>query len=696
MEDAFIPESLNIRALFTNSLFKIPDYQRPYSWEDQQVEQLWEDIQDSYSNENKNYFLGSVITVKQKGTEREDIVDGQQRLTTFMILFCVLRDTYPNVNDNINTEEDEIAITIKSLQKFIKDSEDRVKIILKTHASDQNDFRKFLDGKIDPNLKKPSKKDIKNNVKDRFLNTAYIFQEKLKKIGKEEAGKLLNYIGHNIKIIKIKCGNQSFAIKLFQILNDRGMDLSHSDLIKSSLMSRLNFDNKDAFISTWDQTIQITKEIDNMAMNDFFTLYLYSKSATNPKKSLSEEINNIFQNEKDSNKSIADFKKFCEIYKEKINNLKNERKSDHKKIIYSLRYIPWSNYWKAILLTTLRTNYSNYTELAKEIRKFYYMYWIAGKTLTKVKQTSFNIIKWIQEKKEINFIRDKLKEKIEEDNVLSDTRANLEGKEVYYEKWIKPVLLMIEYDMEDDSKLNYIKLDNKLHIDHILPINYKKHEWKDITPEIETEFLHSIGNLTLLSGKKNISANNCSFTKKIEIYKGKGNQKGITGFAITRTIIDEADNQQPAWNKDSIKKRKNKFLTKIKTILDIEGSINPVSPNPPESNSCPAFPNSNIKSLFEPFQQKILDLSPDVKERSTKQYYAYKVRKTFIYALFQSRQIKIFLDLNPNELEENQKHIVKDATHQHYGSCNLEVSLRSSKDLPAIMQLVRQALEKQI
>ena len=69
MEDVFTPKSLNIKTLFIESLFQVPDYQRPYSWEDEHVEQLWDDIYDSYKYKNKNYFLGSVITIEpENGT----------------------------------------------------------------------------------------------------------------------------------------------------------------------------------------------------------------------------------------------------------------------------------------------------------------------------------------------------------------------------------------------------------------------------------------------------------------------------------------------------------------------------------------------------------------------------------------------------------------------------------------------------
>ncbi len=103
MEDIFKPSSLTIKQLFgnTDALYQIPRYQRPYSWGDEQLEKLWDDLTESYESES-NYFLGSVITAKpEESSTYLDIVDGQQRLTTLTIMMCVYRDLYPSINDHL-------------------------------------------------------------------------------------------------------------------------------------------------------------------------------------------------------------------------------------------------------------------------------------------------------------------------------------------------------------------------------------------------------------------------------------------------------------------------------------------------------------------------------------------------------------------------------------------------------------------
>ena len=120
-QDIFTPASLTIKQLFNNSdsLYQIPRYQRPYKWADEQVDKLWDDLTEAYENKTESYFLGSVITAAPQDTSSYlDIVDGQQRITTLMILFAVVRDLYTNLNRSPVTP-DPSNITIKTIKSSI-------------------------------------------------------------------------------------------------------------------------------------------------------------------------------------------------------------------------------------------------------------------------------------------------------------------------------------------------------------------------------------------------------------------------------------------------------------------------------------------------------------------------------------------------------------------------------------------------
>ena len=584
MEEPFKPLSLSILELFGNadSLYKIPQYQRPYKWEDEQVDQLWDDVYEAFQNEEANYFLGSIITAKPRDNEKSayvDVVDGQQRLTTLMIMFCVVRDLCPDINAR-NIDENPFAVDIDTIHASIALHGKTNRLKLYTHRQHQSDFEELiLKGNI-LEVKKPYKYQIRSDEepKYKFINTACIFREKLKILGEDGSEEFINYLFNQVKIIRIDCKNRDFAIKLFQVLNARGMDLTAADLIKSFLLEKLyrkymddNETSKmkeEQFISDWRDMEQSIKACD-ISLNDLFIIYEYHILGQNPKKSLYDELQNAFA-DKEPNIVISGIKKFADIYFKEIYE-------GEDKILFSFWYIRWNMYWKSILLTALHTKYPDYEKLKKQLRRFYYLYWIAGKTLSQIKQTSFNIIKWVKENKPISDIEDELNNKLKNDGIESIAIKNLTSANITTEPWIKPLLLMMEYNVTDNSKLAFVDLNKDLHLEHVLPIKYKNFsEWGHITDEIATKWLNSVGNITLLSGAKNIEASNNPFNVKMEVYKGKGkydnkNDK-ITAFLITQSIVIdyEADKNDRMWTLEAMADRWKWFFNEIEEILEID------------------------------------------------------------------------------------------------------------------------------
>lgn len=285
MEEPFKPLSLSIRELFGNAdaLYKIPQYQRPYKWEDDQVYKLWEDVFEAFESGENNYFLGSIITAKPRDNEKSayvDVVDGQQRLTTLMIMFCVIRDIYPKINSDVS-EDNPFAVDMDTIQSSISLHGKAKRLKLFTHRQHQSDFEELiLNGSI-KELSKPYKYQVRTDEepKYKFINTAVILREKFTELGKEQSGELIDFLFNQVKIIRIDCKNREFAIKLFQVLNDRGMDLTAADLIKSFLLEKLYVRYKDdsdtskikeeQFIADWREMEQTIKNCD-LNLNELF------------------------------------------------------------------------------------------------------------------------------------------------------------------------------------------------------------------------------------------------------------------------------------------------------------------------------------------------------------------------------------------------------------------------------------------
>jgi uncharacterized protein with ParB-like and HNH nuclease domain len=582
MEDIFRPSSLTIKQLFgnTDSLYQIPRYQRPYSWGDDQLEKLWDDLIEAKDND-PNYFLGSVITAKpEDSTSYLDIVDGQQRLTTLTILLCVFRDLFPNINHEAS---DPFAVDHKVIYSSIRFNDRFERLRLRTHSNHQSDFDTFILNGDTTNVKKPTKVDLrKDEPKFKFINTAHFFNLKLTELGESEAGTLINYIFNSVKIIRIDCQSVAFAIKLFQVLNDRGLDLSNADLIKSFLIGQiqksfagdveLKKQKEDQFMDDW-KICETHSNHTETSLNDLFVMYEYYVLGTNPKRSLYDELVEVFK-DKDPNIVINDVKSF-------ISNYKSEIFDKDDKLIYSYFYISWGMYWRTILLTALNSNYQDYNLFIKIFRRYYYLSWIAGFTLSRIKQTSFNVIKYLKEGKSIDFIKGELESNMSQNETVKRAIDNLKG-DIYFESWCKPLLFMIEYNQTDDSSLNFLEMtDRNIQVEHILPRAYMSNEeWKDKinNPKDVDPWINTGANLTLLSGKKNQQASNNGFENKIQSYRGKGfyaeSSEGITAFRITQQIVNDFDNGkfQKEWNHDSIIDRWNWFCSQVEVILEIDMS----------------------------------------------------------------------------------------------------------------------------
>ena len=273
-----------------------------------------------------------------------------------------------------------------------------------------------------------------------------------------------------------------------------------------------------------------------------------------PRRSLYEELSERFKN-KSPNDVIYDIKKFSEAL-EDIINIKS-------RIIYSLFYLPNEVFWKTILATAKKEEYPHSDGLSKELRRLYYLYWVAGYTTAKIKHLSLKLIDMIKKNKKLEDIRHEIDKKIKEDNVSDLVKENLEG-EAYGKSWLKPLLILVEYEMTDHSKIVYIN-PTRIHVDHILPQSWKEiNYWKTRWSEKEAnEWLNKLGNLTLVSGKKNIVASNKPFPGKKEIYEGR-RYEGITPFQLSQIILKYQD-----WTAKEAEERHTLLLNKIKEILDI-------------------------------------------------------------------------------------------------------------------------------
>jgi hypothetical protein len=285
--------------------------------------------------------------------------------------------------------------------------------------------------------------------------------------------------------------------------------------------------------------------------------YLYYKIATNPKNRLDKELINVFDKEnKNSLEIINEIDKFSNSY---INIL-----NENDKYIFCLRYLRHKIYWHSILTTSSFVEYKDIDTLKELLVAYYYQNWIAGATIARIKQTSFNILKLVKNNKSIDAIKKEMQSNLSKYDTTKTYKEELAGSYVYGRNWDKPLLLLVEYFSNDDSdNPTYRPINNKLHLEHILPQEPEKYGWDKIfTKEERDTWTDSLANLTLLAMRKNIQAQNFSFDKKKEVYRNKDNV--ITSFNITKDILDN-----DKWEVKELEGREDKLINQINKKLDL-------------------------------------------------------------------------------------------------------------------------------
>lgn len=225
------------------------------------------------------------------------------------------------------------------------------------------------------------------------------------------------------------------------------------------------------------------------------------------------------------------------------------------------------------LTSVYHVNYPEKDKLFKEIRRFFYISLIAGCTLNQIKQTSFKLIESIINGNSIDDIKEDLNKTIISRRMYSKVYDALDN-DVYNEKFLKPLMLSLEYETRESTNNGFYVLDSSLHMDHILPRAYKQNnEWSYIKYEEVLPEINGLGNMALLQDIKNEEALNCGFEKKIRIYKGQDeegkNKTGITSFEYTRLIIEYYDAGNKTWDIEQILNRKNYLIGKIEEMLEI-------------------------------------------------------------------------------------------------------------------------------
>ncbi|EMH20850.1 DUF262 domain-containing protein [Helicobacter pylori] len=566
---------LNLRDILKDELYyQIPIYQRPYQWTEENCEKLLDDLFFNYEDDRESdYFCGSLVLIliseDPKKAKTYDIVDGQQRLSTFILLAKVLATLY---SERL-TEESKDYLQESLITKYGK--KDRLNFNAMGFNS-KKDFQYALTSFNDVPV---------SNAKNNYLKNAICLKNYLKKKEIEDINDFIEWLYFKVVFITITCPDADKALRIFNVLNARGLALNATDIFKGELLKHAKEHERKEFVSRWNDLSQKCSDND-LKIETLFSWYLtYLNPVTSKEKTdkrLVTWFNKLNKTPLEYLKSVEDF---YNAYGEVL-----EMQDRHA---YLLSYKD-DDHLHVILCTSILHHYSDQDiEALKELLvKFYYQHWVAGRTKSKIEQTCCNIINALKEKKSIENIASIVKKYLDNNNVTQHFKENLEddhlytkfyfinGKTAKKNSWVKPILILVNYFMSDNANPAYIKMDDDLHVERILPQNPDlSSQWvKDFSEEERELYTHSLANLTLLGGKKNTKALNQAlnqdFKEKKEIYMGnavklgkdkRGREKPFKVMTCYKMTIDVA--QYAEWTPKSLEKRKEELIQKIESVL---------------------------------------------------------------------------------------------------------------------------------
>lgn len=538
-----------IKELFENkkSDFLIPDYQRPYAWGEIECQTLWDDIfsfafpENDYSrfdSDNDEYFLGAIVTYKNQS--KLEIIDGQQRLTTLMLLLRAFYSKFTNMQDeNSISTRDDIARCIWKTDEFGKPDKNKLKI--DSEVSTDDDKEEFL------TILKTG--EVSNNNKSRYAKTYRFFLNKINEF-------LFDYPSYfaylptrilkNCILLPIEAESQDTALRIFSTLNDRGKPLSDTDIFKAQFYKFYSDQNKkDEFISRWKALEELSDKIfratSGSPMDELFTRYMYYERAKQRnRKTTTEALRKFYEKDKYSllrrEETLKNLENLAAFWSDVV--YQGDAFSDRiLRKLFVLRYAP-NGMWTYLVSVYFLKNRNENGELDEE--NFYYF---LNKMIAFIWTYAFvhpgvNALRIPVYPEMINII-DGLpvefkdyKFDAEQVRTVLDNYSFTNGRPI--------TKSMLAWWAFHDEKQKLLNLNTKFQIEHIFPKKRQEHEkiLKD------KNNLESIGNKVLLEEEINIRASDYRFQDKKKYYQGFTTDSGkVKEGTKIQELLSFADNK---------------------------------------------------------------------------------------------------------------------------------------------------------
>lgn len=570
-------DAINIQSLFsTASQFVIPSYQRAYSWGTDQREQFIQDLRDAVDK----YYLGHFLFEKTEGNEGVCLIDGQQRLTTIVIFFSCMQNELEKRGAN---EGAEVEMTAKRLHHtYIRDSFTKKR---RFKTVDYDDAF-FLNEIIDRNNFIPEE-ELKSSSQRRIRHCRDYFETIFSQEDTQTLLKWTNLIEF-ANVTEFKVASKIDAAQIFAFQNDRGKPLSHLEVLKSFFMLQIYLHeshetqedfilrlNK-AFEDIYEAIVRISAKEDDVLR--YFWM-AYSTKGYGTERPL-EEIKAYFKK-----KSVIELIEFVDklarayrlveyIEKDKSFDIMNLKRLNNMALTYPLLI-------KAKIIANVEEHtYARLVKLAENIT--FRQAARGGRAVIESRLHALLVNSWDESSfnQQINNFVERMNWDYWND---SELKRVLNSGYIYSNRKVCTYLLW-RYEQSlcpqdyPAPRLNWDEIVRKESLEHIAPQHpqdgkplasgYGEYRNLEFPSEgIETgEWLHSIGNLLLMSQSQNSAVGNKDFVSiKLPSYESETSmlrqQKEI------RSFLDESDN--PCWNKNAIERRGKHIIEKALDIWNI-------------------------------------------------------------------------------------------------------------------------------
>lgn len=533
--------------LADSKAIRVPENQRSYAWTDDEVTQLWDDLLDSIDNSRPEYFIGPIVAKKLKNSELE-IIDGQQRLTTILIMVSAIRSVFRANGDSQRADlfskkffGEKDIITLETTQKF--------------YMNDENGaaFRDFVSKEIDLDIiKKEQAQYTKKNSNWILLQSVITIRGLISthQGANFETEKLLNlykYLTENLMILVLSVEDEADAYTIFETLNDRGRSLDTFDLLKNHLFSKAKSHLPEVKLK-WSVLRENLLEVDpkNRFLYHFWLSLHGRASKTGLFRSIRDHVSNANDAVSFSNQLATASRLYAALHTPS-SPAWDEYKPETRKNIETLELLDVQQALPIMLGAHEKFSAEEFTKLTWLLVVMAVRYNFIGEERTGVAANYYaEIAKRIRsgEFGKASHVQKYLKPIYPSDPSFE---AAFSIKSIVDSRRARYILAEIENAHSGDKEKIVNSNSQEVDLEHIHPKNPNQH-WNAQATQIaaadQKEYVNRIGNLAIVTKAKNKGGGTKAFdVKKTEIFAG-------STFETTKMICS-----YDTWTKSTIEQR---------------------------------------------------------------------------------------------------------------------------------------------